>query len=310
MNISSFWLGTKEKNFKKIAEEWLLLKRYIIKDSSYYRYKNTIENHFKSLFEIKASKLKKVDYNCFAEKLICEYNPKTAKDIIIILKSILKYADQKYGTKINTEMIVSPRTSFSKLLILDKSSQTSLSLYCMNSSEPRDIGVLMSLYTGMRIGEICALKWEDIHVDECYIEISKTMERISMGNGKSYVYIGDAKTYSSVRNVPINQKLKGVLECMQSKLNPNGNEFFLTGEENRFVEPRNLQYWFKRRLKLLNISENKFHILRHTFATNCIRLGMDAKSLSEILGHSNVTITLDKYVHSSYDTKMEYLEKM
>ena len=180
----------------------------------------------------------------------------------------------------------------------------------MNSNEPRDIGVLMSLYTGMRIGEICALKWEDIHVEECYIEISKTMERISMGDGKSYIYIGDAKTYSSVRNVPINQKLKSTLERMKSLIEPNGNEFFLTGDENRFIEPRNLQYWFKRRLKLLNISENKFHILRHTFATNCIRLGMDAKSLSEILGHSNVTITLDKYVHSSYDVKMEYLEKM
>lgn len=163
--------------------------------------------------------------------------------------------------------------------------------------------------TGMRVGEICALKWKNIDLDNKYIYVEKTLQRVyNQQNKNSNIIIDKPKSNSSIRSIPINKKTYEVLKKMKKKFND--NDYFLSGKSNKVVEPRNYQYTFKSILRKCKLKPYKFHILRHTFATNCIEVGMDAKSLSEILGHSDVDITLGTYVHSSDKIKKKYLEKL
>ena len=127
-------------------------------------------------------------------------------------------------------------------------------------------------------------------------------------DNNSKIIINSPKTTSSIRKVPINNKLYEVLKPLKKEYK--NEDFFLTGSSEKYIEPRNYQYMFKFILSESKVKPYKFHILRHTFATYCIEVGMDAKSLSEILGHSNVNITLSRYVHSSDKIKKKFLEKL
>ena len=163
--------------------------------------------------------------------------------------------------------------------------------------------------TGLRIGEICALKWKDINLEKRIIYVQATLERIYDENlKKTKVIIDKPKTKNSVRQIPISNKLYSILKPLKKKYEE--EDFFLTGKSERYVEPRSYQYIYKRVLKKCKIQPHKFHCLRHSFASECINVGMDIKTLSEILGHANVNITLNIYVHSSYQTKKKYLEKI
>lgn len=128
-----------------------------------------------------------------------------------------------------------------------------------------------------------------------------------MNNTK--IIIDTPKSKKSVRNIPISDKLYEILKPLNKKFNP--EDFFLTGNAEKYIEPRNYQHAFKDMLRKSKIKTiYKFHTLRHTFSSNCIEVGMDVKSLSEILGHASVEITLDRYVHSSYKNKKRFLEKL
>lgn len=139
------------------------------------------------------------------------------------------------------------------------------------------------------------------------INVKKTLQRVYIEK-KSSVIIDIPKTRTSIRSIPMSDKLYKILQPIQKHYKK--EDFFLTGSQTKFLEPRSYQYIYKCILKESNVKPYKFHILRHTFATNCIEVGMDPKSLSEILGHSNVNITLNRYVHSSYKIKKKYLEKL
>ena len=162
----------------------------------------------------------------------------------------------------------------------------------------------------MRIGEICALKWENIDLEKKEIRVRYTLERIYNENlNKTEVIRDTPKSQKSIRNIPINNKLYKILKEIAYKYE--NSSFFLTGNDEKFIEPSVYRYNFKRILRKSKIKTNyKFHILRHTFATFCISVGMDIKTLSELLGHSSVEITLNLYVHSSYETKKKFLEKL
>lgn len=167
----------------------------------------------------------------------------------------------------------------------------------------------MCLNTGMRLGELCALKWEDIDLNEKCIYIKKTVQRIYKGkNEKSKIIIDTPKTQYSIREIPINSKLYNLLKPIKSKYKKEA--FFLTGSISKCIEPRNLQEVFKKILIKCKVKEHNFHSTRHTFATNCIEVGMDIKTLSKILGHANVQITLNTYVHTNKKIAKKYLEKL
>lgn len=170
------------------------------------------------------------------------------------------------------------------------------------------MGVLLSLRAGLRIGEVCALSWEDVDLSKEVIHIRHTVARVdSTEAGRKTKLILDApKTASSERYIPICSDLLTVLKRIRS----GGSSGFVVSGSEYFVSPRTFEYRYHTLLKAAKVSSVNFHCLRHTFATRCIEVGVDVKSLSEILGHSSVSITMDTYVHSSIELKRAQIEKL
>lgn len=296
--------------FEEIAKKWLEMKKISIKESTYYNYMFIIDKYLMPTFkDANLRKLVDYNYNEFVQKLKINLSVKTVRDIGNVLKSILKYSQDEYKFTINLKSINMPKLNVTKIKVLNKREKGKLERYCLKQNTLKSLGVVVCLYTRLRIGELCALKWEDIDIEEKIIYVRKTLQRIYMEKeNNSKIIINSPKTNSSVRRVPINNKLYEILKPL--KKDYKNEDYFLTGSSEKYVEPRNYQNLFKIFLSECKVKPYKFHILRHTFATYCIEVGMDAKSLSEILGHSNVNITLSRYVHSSDKIKKKFLEKL
>lgn len=297
--------------FEKVAYEWLEQKRSMIKKSTYYRYLYLINKYL--IFYLKDFTLKDLeeyDFNKLIEKLTKTLAAKTVKDILINLKSILNYIEEEYNCNTKVKKIKSPQVSTEPLVILSKQERRKIIKYCLEENSLKTLGIYICLNTGLRIGEICALRWKGINLEKREINIRNTLQRIyDESQKKTRIIIESAKTRTSIRNIPITNKLYNLLYPLRKKYKD--DDFFLTGNSEKYIEPRRYQQIFKNVLKTCDIKKTyKFHILRHTFATECIEVGIDPKSLSEILGHSDVSITLNRYVHSSYKLKRKYLEKL
>ena len=179
--------------------------------------------------------------------------------------------------------------------------------YLCENMDMTMLGILLCLFTGIRIGELCALKWDEINLSEQTLQIRRTMQRIRVDGSqgrKTEVKLCEPKSICSIRTIPLPDML---IELLSQYYAP--GTFLLTGDSSRYVEPRTIQYRFKNILKACNISEANFHTTRHTFATRCIELGFDVKSLSEILGHSSVAITMNRYVHPTMALKAENMNR-
>ena len=295
-------------NFEKISMEWLNYKKNSIKNSTYCNYLFIIKNYLNP--EFKSKSIENIgDYNYYVQKLQEKLSSKTIRDIINVLKAILKYYEDEYDCVLQVKRINIPRLEKRKLKILSHYEKEKLEKYCIEKGTLKTLGIIICLNTGMRVGEICSLKWRNIDLENKYIYIESTVERVYDGQKRnSNIIIDKPKSDCSIRNIPVNQKIYEILKSMRKKYKD--EDYFLSGKSDKLVEPRNYQYTFKSILYKCKLKPYKFHILRHTFATNCIEVGMDAKSLSEILGHSDVNITLGIYVHSSDKIKKKYLEKL
>jgi integrase len=196
-----------------------------------------------------------------------------------------------------------------KMRIFSKSEQEKLSIFLLSNPDKFNTGILVCLFTGLRIGEICALRWEDISFGERTLRIRKTMQRVQRtgcAGPKTQVIISSPKSANSERTIPIPDTLLPII----SKHQKSDCGFFLTNSSKKYVEPRLMQIHFHKALDECGIESANFHALRHTFATRCVEFGMDVKSLSEILGHSSITITMDRYVHPSLDVKRENINRL
>ena len=188
--------------------------------------------------------------------------------------------------------------------LLNSSEQNILTEQLMSDINPSNAGILISAATGMRIGELCALKWSDFDFEKSTVTVSRTMQRIKNQDGSgTKIIVTFPKSRTSLREIPIPEFLKNTL----AEIKTNDDNFVITGT-SKFVEPRTMQYRFRNILKRFNLPQVNFHSLRHMFATKCVALGIDVKTLSEILGHSSVKITLDRYVHSSMERKQSCMK--
>lgn len=302
----------KTELFYKIANDWYDLKKINVKESTLARYRSLLDNHVIPLlgsFDIKAISVEVIQG--YLNKLINSgYSAKTANDILTVIKNIFKYA-RLNNIEINTALdSICVKIQKNSIDILTAFEEKQLCNYLLKNMDNKNFGILLCLCTGIRIGEICALKWSDINVKERLVEINKTMIRIQRNSknisGKTEVIITEPKSENSKRNIPISDIMIKVVKSF----NRNNSAFVLTGLTNKYIEPRNMQYYFKSVLKKCGIKNYKFHVLRHTFATRCVENGVEIKSLSEILGHSSIKITLDKYVHSSMELKRKEMEKI
>lgn len=292
--------------FSELCLNWLEYKRCSNKASTISTYMKSVEkNIIPFLGYIDCDNLEEKNIICFINSLNkTDYSEKYKQDIIVILKSIIKYGNMAKIFNLNLSLIPCPRASNKKVEVLSHQEVKNIIDYMENHESYKNIGIYIGLYTGMRVGEICALKWEDIDMLQQKIYVNKTMQRIYVERKKTEVVILKPKSENSIREMPISTILNNILVKNYKK-----QGYVLTGS-SKYVEPRCLQKYFQKLTSELGCSKNNFHILRHTFATQCIECGVDIKSLSEILGHASVSMTLNKYVHSSFDTKTRQLKKL
>lgn len=295
---------------KDLCTEWLKMKEVSLKPSSYVKYNNSIEKHILPYFKkLKAMYLTSDLVNDFVHEK--NYlSEKTIHDLLSLFIQIIKYGQSKnYIGYFNFNSIVFPKIASKELAVLKKSEFTRLVSYVHLTFEIQKIGILLSLFMGIRLGEICALKWENVNFSEETIRIEKTMQRIKNleenAKAKTKIVIDVPKSQKSIRDIPIPSFILKLLKKYKS----DENNYLLTGTV-KYIEPRMYQDMFKTYLKESGINDINFHALRHTFATRAIEQEFDIKSLSEILGHSSVKFTLERYVHPSDEYKKKNLEKL
>lgn len=305
--------------FEAIVQCWLDNVKLRIKESSYVKYRNLVSNHIlPQLGSIRAGQMTTAVVEAFVQGKLSEKNfrgealsGKTVKDILTLLKEICRYASYwDVNVPCHFELI-RLKSCDSQVRILDRQEQKKLDQFLMNDQSFTKTGVLLSLYMGLRLGEICALKKENIINKGELLQVRFTMQRIqdieTNGERKTKIIVTEPKSSCSRRDIPIplflQKRLKKLEECAE-------DAYVLTGTADKFIEPRTMENIFKRYLQECSINEINYHALRHTFATRCIEQGFDVKSLSEILGHANVNITLNRYVHSSIEQKRKYMERL
>ncbi len=275
-----------------------------IKDSSYTNYYSIIYSKIIPFFKDKKLKdIRDEDILEFIKYLQDKgLGNKRIKDILLVFKQFLKYN----GINIKYEL---PKVSQNKIITLTDEEIRKIEKKTKHTNNVKEFAILFTLFSGVRIGELCALKWKDIDLNNKVIHITKTLIRVrnkDISNGqKTKLILDSPKTHNSIRDIPINDALMPYLK----KFKRDDNCYFLTENES-FMSTKRYYKFYLNYLKSLSIKKYKFHILRHTFATHSLLCGVDIKSLSEILGHSSVKITLDLYVHINDSEKLFQINKL
>ena len=295
---------------------WLCDVRGSVKDSTYARYLSIVERHIlPHMGELFASQCDSVSINSFSQTLLSTggagtgLSPKTVLDILSVLKSIIRFARGCGYTVGNTDNIRNPKRHAKAAATLSPHNRIALEKTLLDAEDLTSLGVLFCLYTGVRIGELCGLRWGDLDLAAGTVRVRRTVERIANtadpAERRTKLIIAPPKTPSSVREIPLPQFL-----CSRIKKFERREEcYLLTGSETP-LEPNRMYMRYKTLMSRLGMGEYSFHALRHTFATRCVEEGFDIKSLAEILGHSNVSTTLGVYVHPTMEQKRLQMERL
>lgn len=301
----------KKKNINEIYSEWKEMKSRIVKESTMSTYVTNAERHILPVFG-QLEKVTEHDVQTFVFKLMEDgLNVKTVKDILIILKMIVRHG-MKTGAMDWCEWdVVLPKTEENKdIKVLTLGEQKRMMNFLKKHFSFRNLGLYICLCTGMRIGEICALKWSDICIEQMAIKVNRTIERVYViDNGRKYtkLIIGSPKTRSSKREIPIGGELIRMLRPIRHFMR---DDFYILTNNEKPLEPRIYRHYYKNFMAGMGMSDIKFHGLRHTFATRCIESNCDYKTISSILGHANISTTLNLYVHPDIGQKRKCIDKM
>ncbi len=303
--------------FASVADLWLENSRLRLKGSSQYRYRKLLDTHI--LPDIGRKPIQTItstEINLYlAGKLQSGridkqggLSPAYVRSIMLVIRSILSYAVEHNMRPPLQTKIFKPQMVKRENSVLTQWQQSKLVTQCCSNLDPTAMGVLLSLYAGLRIGEICALTWSDIDFTNQVICVRKTVARVGSpgaGSGTTLV-IEPPKTLSSCRQIPLCSWLVPLL----LKVKSSSISDYIVSFTHQFVSPRTFDYRYRKLLDSAGILRMGYHTLRHTFATRCIEVGTDVKSLSEMLGHSDASVTLNTYVHSSMDIKRSQVEKL
>lgn len=297
---------------------WLHSSQLNTKESTYSRYSHLINKHIKPHLGVYSlSSLTTEIVENYIEMQLTDgrldktggLSSKTVTDILTIIKSTIEYARYKDFLVVCNLGKLTIKKKEKEMRVLTQAEQEALVGVLIENMDLYKFGVFLSLYTGIRVGELCALQWEDFNLAQTTLKIRKTMQRIQdTENGafsKTKIVITEPKSQYSVREIPLPTFVVDIARPFVS----NSKAYILTGND-RYVEPRTMQNRFKMYIKDSGIANANFHALRHTFATRCVEVGFEIKSLSEVLGHANVNITLNRYVHSSFELKCSNMNKL
>ena len=303
-----------QKNtFSFYCDEWLHFQQTQLKEASYVKYAMVLERYMKPVFgkcvplEITTRMIDDFTYYLMFEKNL---SAKTVRDILTVFRGILKYIRRVSTEEVPSVEISYPKIEKKNIRVLSKTEELQLVSYLMKDMDFCKFGVLLTLFTGMRIGELCALQWEKISFVDNTLWINTTLQRLhnTEENQKmqTKILIDTPKTSTSLRVIPLTDYMVKLCRKMDPE---NPSAYLLTGTE-KYMEPRTLQYRLKKYTRECGLDGVHFHTLRHTFATRAVEAGFEIKCLSEILGHATTTITLNRYVHASMDLKRDNMEKL
>lgn len=299
------------KKIEEVCTEYLeKLKSDGKKQSTRANYYQKIYKYLLPLLELKIKDIKKSDYNDLINILKETLSTKTINDIIILLNSILLFAfKQRYIKEyIKIKKIEDESDDTDDIEILTDEEQDKLIDYLLSDLNYLNFSILLTLRTGIRVGELSALTTANYHND--FIAIKYTLQRVKNIDNKdiskkTIIVITEPKTKKSRRKIPFDE----LIISTKKELEYRENDYIVTGT-NHFMEPRTIENNFEKILIKCGINHRKFHILRHTFAMNCVRSGMSIEMLAELLGHSNIEVTRQYYIHYSLEMKRAELEKI
>ena len=286
-----------------LAQDWLAQKKPLVKPATYAIYHSHISTHILPAFAAPAQ-LTEANVQVFVLSLIDQGMAiKSVKDILVVLKMLGRHA-AKQG------LIASPAWEIKfpawqradAPQLLPSRAQKVLVQHCREHFSFQNLGILLGLFTGLRIGELCALRWRDFNRAEGTLSVRCTVGRDYDGRPM----VSTPKTPSSIRTVPLPAGLKTFLSPFARAMD--ADTFIVSGTITP-AAPRNLRTHFRKLCQALGIADVRFHALRHSFATRCIAAGCDVKTISSLLGHSSVSTTLELYVHPTLEQKRRAIEK-
>ena len=306
------------KTFDDAAVLWMKSKKNRVKESTFAVYYLAVQSHLlPKLGHLKLDEITEEGMNEYLDDLMNRdrlrgeggLSWKTVSDIRSILRMILETASRNGYPHLGAIQLALPPTKPSSMQVLTREEQSQLVSYLMEHLTPMNLGILLSLFSGLRIGEVCGLRWGDIDFHYGTLRVSRTVIRYTdvSGDGakKTKLMVTDPKTVNSLRTIPIPSDILALLEPFRQE-----PECYLISGTKQLIEPRRLRGRFKTVLQEAGIPDFRFHALRHSFATRCVEEEFDIKSLSEILGHSSVKITMDRYVHPSMDFKKQQMNRL
>ena len=296
---------------KELVTLWINDKKLYVKKSTYSAYILLLENHILPFFgdmeHIEEKEVQNFVFKKFNEGL----SLKSVKDMLVVLKMILKFAfKHKYLDYFDLDIKFPPIPENKDLEVLNIADHKKIINYLKENFTFKNLGIYICLLTGMRIGEICGLKWSDIDIEQGVIKVRRTVQRIYIIDNEekhTEISIDTPKTKNSIRDIPISSELLKVIKPLKKIVNDN---FFVLTNDTKPTEPRIFRSYYERLIKTLNIPKLKFHGLRHSFATRCIESKCDYKTVSVILGHSNISTTLNLYVHPNIEQKKKCIDQM
>ena len=295
-------------SFRDISEQWKEEKRHYVKLSSYATYVNLLDRHILPAFG-ECDAVGEAQVQTFVRTKYQEgLSHSTIQLMVLILKMIARFGEKtghwagtRWDIRYKTGRVPSPA-------LLTPRQHEVLLTHIRDHLSAKAFGIYLCLSTGIRIGEVCALRWEDLDTLDGVLRINKTCSRICIpGKSTTQVLVGPPKTSSSIREIPLSEDLIHLATLLHAGKDP--THYLLTGSPHP-LEPRSYRNYYKALLAKLSIQQVKFHALRHSFATRCIEAGCDCKTVSEILGHANINTTLNLYVHPGFQQKKDCIEKL
>lgn len=302
--------GVSSETFEEWVIHWLSHIQQEVKPATFSSYYYKIHKYVLPIIrDIPLNELSKEQGKKILMKLYGKLARTTIHVIFRILNKCLNYA-KKSGKIFSNPFynIQLPKAKKKKVSALTRSEQKKLMEMALAEKKEKGLPVLLALHSGMRIGEISALRWSDIDFDANLIHVANTYQRIGLSHGKkrTQLLFADSKTEASVRMIPMASSLKKLL--LNHKKKAKGEFVFSTNGQPS--EPRLLTYYFHKIRIKANLPQIHFHQLRHTFATRCLEMKGDISSVSALLGHASTQMTLDTYANALLEQRYQVIEKM
>lgn len=303
--------------FKELLQMWLDSKKEYIKESTYAYYSFEVQNY---IMPILGNKMVQDITEEYIQRVVLYWQKEgmenghplkksTVQNLVMLIKQVFHYAAKKKIIENGMlEIHFAPQTESKRIQVFSQEEQNRLIQAVFEEFSYKTFGILLCINSGLRIGELCALKWSDIDFSGRVIHIDKTLQRIYMQDAspRTQIIITTPKTATSIRDVPLSEKVCGIIGRFQD-INMEG---YVLSNEEQYIEPRTFRKFYSDFLERHEIDMHHFHCLRHTFATRCIENGADYKSVSEILGHTTINTTLNMYVHPQMEEKRKCVDML